>query len=81
MLKSSDSFAPTNQESTKNHVNKIKDMKNSLKLKETGMREYQIEPLLSLTSLPLSPCHYGRPFEEKKPFAVPPKTIFDGTFM
>ena len=45
------------------------------------MGEYQIAPILSLTALPESPCHYGRLFETKKPLLHTPQTIYDGTFV
>ena len=39
-----------------------------------------MEPILSLTSLPESPHHYGRPSEAKNPFVLTPQTKFNGTF-
>ena len=45
------------------------------------MGEYQIAPVLSLTSLLESPCHYGRPSEAKKPSLQTPQTKFNGTFV
>ena len=44
------------------------------------MGEYQIEPVLSLTSLPKSPQNYGRPSEGKRPFVLTPQTNYNGTF-
>ena len=45
------------------------------------MGEYQIAPVLSLTALPESPHHYGRPSEAKKSLLLTPQTKFDGTFV
>lgn len=45
------------------------------------MGEYDIELVLSLTSLPKSPHHYGRPSEVKRPFVLTPQTKYDGTFV
>lgn len=45
------------------------------------MGEYQIAPVLSLTTLPESPCHYGKPSEAKKPLVHTPQTKYDGTFV
>ena len=45
------------------------------------MGEYQIAPVLSLTALPESPRHYGRPSEAKKPPIHTPQTKYDGTFV
>ena len=39
-----------------------------------------MDPILSLTSLPKSPHHYGRPSEAKKPFLLTPQTKVNGTF-
>ena len=75
MLKFSDTFFPTNKYSIKNHFNKMKDMEKTLKLKETGIRKYQIELVLSLVSLPISPHHYERVFEEKIPSIVSSKIV------
>lgn len=81
MLKSDDSFVPTNREPIDNHVNNIKEMEKTLKLIETRMEKYHIEPFLSLTSLPKSPRHYWRPSKMKRPFLVSPKTLFNGAFI
>lgn len=35
----------------------------------------------SLTSLPESLHHYGRPLEKKKPFVLTPQTKYNGTFV
>ena len=48
-----------------------------MKLKETRMGEYHIEPILSLTSLLGSPYHYGRPSKEKIPFMILPQTKYN----
>ena len=69
-----------NRESIDYHDNKLKKIEQSLQLKETRMGEYQMEPVLSLTTLPESPRHYGRPFEVKKPFVLTPQTKYNGTF-
>ena len=45
------------------------------------MGEYHIEPIMSLTYLPKSPRHYGRPSEVKRPFVLTPQTKYDGTFI
>ena len=45
------------------------------------MGEYQIAPVLSLTALPESPRHYGRPSEAKKPPLHIPQTKYDGNFV
>ena len=45
------------------------------------MGKYQIAPVLSLTALPKSPCHYGRQSEAKKPPLHRPQTKYDGTFV
>ena len=45
------------------------------------MGTYQIAPVLSLTALPESPRHYGRPSEAKKPSLQPPQTKYYGTFV
>lgn len=72
MLKATENFVPANRESTDYHDNKLKQIEQSFKLKETSTGKYQIEPVLSLTSLPKSLRHYGRPSEEKKPFMLTP---------
>ena len=81
MLKVAKKFVPANRESTDYHDNKLKQIEQSLQLKETGMGEYQIAPVLSLTSLPESPRHYGRPSQAKKPLLHTPQTKYDGTFV
>ena len=43
MLKSTENFVPTNRESIDYRDNKLKKIKQSLKLKESGMGEYHIE--------------------------------------
>ena len=45
------------------------------------MGKYQIELILSLTSLLESPHHYRRPSEVKKPFLLTPQTKFNGTYV
>ena len=40
-----------------------------------------MEPVLSITSLPLSPCSYGKPLEDKRHFPPTPQKIYDGTFV
>ena len=45
------------------------------------MEWYQMEPILSLTSLTLSPYSYGRPSKEKRPPIFSPRTIYDGAFV
>lgn len=47
----------------------------------TRMGKYQIEPVLSLISLPESLCHYGRPSEAKKTFMLTPQTKYNRTFV
>lgn len=81
MLKAAESFIPANRESTDYHDTKLNQIEQSFKLKETSMGEYDIEPVLSLTSLPKSPHHYGRPSEAKKPFVLTPQTKYNGTFV
>lgn len=81
MLKKIESFVLANRESMDHHVNKIKEMEKPLNLIEIGMREYHIEPILSLTSLPESPSHYWRPSEVKRPFVLSPQTKFNGAFV
>lgn len=80
MLKFVANFVPTNRESTDYHDNKLKKIEHSLKLKETGMGEYQMEHILSLTSLCESPHHYGRPSKVKRPFVLKPQTKYNGKF-
>ena len=63
------------------HDDRLKQIECSLQLKETGMGEYQIAPVLSLTALPESPHHYGRPSKAKKPPIHTPQTKYDGTFV
>ena len=65
MLKAIENFVPTNMESIGYHDKKLKQIEKSLKLMDIGMGEYQIAPVLSLTALPESPPHYGRPSKEK----------------
>ena len=81
MLKAMENFVPKNRESTEYHENKLKEIEQSLKLTKTGMGTYQIAPVLSLTALPESPRHYGRPSEEKKPSLQTPQTKYNGTFV
>ena len=45
------------------------------------MGEYHMEPMLSLTSIPESPRHFGRPSVAKKPFVLTPQTKFNGSFV
>lgn len=45
------------------------------------MGGYEIEPILSLISLPTSPKQYGRPFENHKLSTTLAKIIYDGTFV
>lgn len=56
-------------------------MEKTLKLKETRMGEYQIEPVLSLTFLLESPYHYGRPSKMKRPSPISPKNVFNDAFV
>ena len=72
MLKDAEKFIPTNRESSDYHDKKLKQIEKSFKLKETGMGEYHIKLVLSLTSLPESPHHYDRHSEAKKPFVLIP---------
>ena len=81
MLKSTESFVPTNRESTNHHEDKLKKIKKSLKLKEIGMGEYHIELVLSLTSLLDSPHHYGRLSKAKRHFLLLPQTMYNGTLI
>ena len=67
LTKIPNSFVPTNRESIEFYNAKLQDMGKTLKLKYIGMGGYQIEPMLSITFIPLSPCSYGRPSENKKP--------------
>ena len=41
MRKFADTFFPTNKDSIENNFNKMKDMENTIKLKEICMGEYQ----------------------------------------
>ena len=81
MLKDTENFVPSNRESIDYHDNKLKQIEKSLKLTETGMGTYQIAPILSLTALPESPRHYGRPSEAKKPSLQMPQTKYGDTFV
>ena len=81
MLKAVENFVPSNRESTEYHDNKLKQIEKSLKLIETGMGEYQIAPVLSLTTLPESPRHYGRPSKANKPSLKTPRTKYGDTFV
>ena len=56
-------------------------MEKLLKLTQIGMGEYHIEPILSLTSLPESPHHYGRPSKVKRHFVLKPQTKYNDTFV
>lgn len=56
-------------------------MEKTLQIKDNGIGEYPIEQVLSLTSLPMSPCSYGREFKDNKPSVVSPQTLYDGTFV
>lgn len=67
MKKYLENFVLANRESTDYHDNKLKQIEQSLKLRETRMGEYQIEQVFSLTSLPESPRHYGRSSKVKRP--------------
>ena len=67
MLKAAENFVLTNRESVNYHDDQLKQIERSLQLKETGMGEYQIAPVLSLTALPESPRHYGRPSRARNP--------------
>lgn len=80
-MKSTKIFVPYHRKSIDHHDDKLKQIEKSLKLTETRMDEYHIEPILSSTSLPESPHHYGRPSEVKRPFILSPKTRFKGTFV
>ena len=40
-----------------------------------------MEPMLSITSLPLSPHSYGKSSEDKRPSPPNPQKIYDGTFV
>ena len=81
MLEVAKKFVPTNRESFDYHDKKMKQIEQSLQLKEIGMGEYHIEPVLSLTSLLESPNHYMRPFEAKRPFVLTPQTKYNGNFV
>jgi hypothetical protein len=81
MLKAAETLIPANHESTDYHNNKLKEIEQSFKLKEAGMGEYHVEPVLSLTSLLESPWHYGKPSEAKKSFVLTPQTKYNGTFV
>lgn len=59
----------------------MRDLENKLKITDVDMGGYKIEPILSLTDLPTSPKHYGRPSEDHKPSNVLAQTIYDGTFI
>ena len=56
-------------------------MEKTLKLKDTSMGGYQMEPIVSITSLPLSPRSYGKPSEDERPSPPTPQKIYDGTFV
>lgn len=81
MLNYANTFILMNREYIDNHVRKFKEMEKTLKLSETRMGEYHIELVLSLTYLPESPHHYGRPSIMKRPFVVSSKTIFNVVFL
>ena len=76
-----DRFVPTNTESIEFYDAKLQDMGKTLKLKDIGVGVYQIESMLSITSLPLSPHSYGRLFEDKKPSPSNPRAIYNDTFV
>ena len=80
MLKPTKNFVLANRESIDNHDRNLKKIEQSLKLKETRMGEYHRDLILSLTSLPESPHHYGRPPKVKRPFVLKPQTKYNDTF-
>lgn len=81
LTKTTNIFVPTNRESIELYDAKLQDMGNTLKLNDTGIGGYQIEPMLSITSLPLSPHSYGRPFEDKRPSPFNLQRIYNGAFV
>ena len=56
-------------------------MGKTLKLKDIDMGGYQIKHVVSIISLPLSPCSYGRPSKDKRRSPSNPQTIYDGSFV
>lgn len=59
----------------------MEDIAKEVKIKDTGMGEYTIESVLSLTSLLLSPKSYGLPSEKMKPTTKEPHVIFNESFI
>ena len=60
-----DKLVPNNRESSTEQTNlastsKMEDIAKEVNIKENSMGEYTIKPVLSLTSLPISPKSYGK---------------------
>ena len=81
LTKSADSFVLANRESIEFYDAKLHTMEKNLKLNDTGMGGYQMKLVLSITSLPLSPCSYGKPLENMRPSSLTPRNIYDGAFV
>ena len=81
LTKTTDIFVLTNRESIEFYDSKLQDMGMTQKLKNIGIGGYQIEPMLLITSLPLSPYSYGRPSADKRPSPSTPWMIYDGIFV
>ena len=71
LKESADKLVPNNRESFIKQQNvastsKMEDIAKEINIKENGMGEYTIEPVLSLTSLPISPKSYGQSLKQSK---------------
>ena len=65
LKESADKLVPNNKESSveptkEASTSKMEDIAKEVNIKENSMGEYTIEPVLSLTSLPISPKSYGQ---------------------
>lgn len=78
-----DAFVPNNRAASVAKIleSLLKDLEKKLRITNTRMDGYKIEPILSLTSRPPSPRQSGKPSKGMRPQTSTPKVIYDGTFI
>lgn len=83
LTKGVDTFMPHNRATSIDESPKdlMKNLEKKLKITNTGMDDYKIEPILSLVSLPPSPKQLGKPSKAMRTQTLTPNIIYDGLFV
>lgn len=82
-MQSTDAFLPHNRAASMSESLEtlLKDLEKKLKITNTGMDRYKIEPVLSLMSPPPSPRQSRKPSDVMNPHTSTPNIIYDGLFI